>query len=90
LAGADSVKHLVEPTPQGVWLTARWGAHTRKGGRTWRVPNEHEPWPLRAAEIVELNDELVEVSGVRPAGDCLRALFSPGVHARFGRPCLVH
>jgi len=84
-----TVGDVVEPTPLEVWLTARWGAHTRRAGRTWWVPNEHESWPLRGAEIGELTDELVEASGVRTAGDRLRALFSPGVRTRFGRPCLV-
>jgi len=84
-----AVGDVIEPTPLEVWLTARWGAHTRKAGRTWWIPNEHGPWPLRAAEIVELNSELVEASGAQPAGELLRALFSPGVRARFGRPCLV-
>lgn len=79
----------VEPTPLEVWLTARWGAHTRKAGRTWWMPNEHETWPLRAADIVELDDELVAASMVRPAGERLRALFSPGVRTRFGRPSVV-
>jgi uncharacterized protein YqjF (DUF2071 family) len=53
------------------------------------VPNEHAPWPLRAAEIVELSDELVAASAVRPAGERLRALFSPGVRTRFGPRCVV-
>lgn len=79
----------VEPTPLEVWLTARWGAHTRNARRTWWVPIEHEPWPLSAAEIVELSDELVEATQVRRAGDRLRGLFSPGVRARFGRPRVV-
>ncbi|MGD1171492.1 YqjF family protein [Mycobacterium seoulense] len=79
----------VEPTPLEVWLTARWGAHTRKAGRTWWIPNEHEAWPLRAADIVELDDELVAAAMVRPAGERLRALFSPGVRTRFGRPTRV-
>lgn len=73
-----TIGDLVEPTPLEVWLTARWGAHTRKAGRTWWVPNEHKPWPLRAAEIAELNDELIDASGVQPTGDRLRALFSTG------------
>ncbi|BBY37163.1 hypothetical protein MMAN_12970 [Mycobacterium mantenii] len=80
------VGEVVEPTPLEVWLTARWGAHTRKAGRTWWVPNEHGQWPLRAAEIVELSSELVEAAGVRPAGERLRALYSGGVRTRFGRP----
>jgi len=79
----------VEPTPLEIWLTARWGAHTRKAGRTWWVPNAHGPWPLRAAEVVELQDELLEAAAVRPAGERLRALYSPGVRTRFGRPRLV-
>jgi len=84
-----TVGDVVEPTPLEIWLTARWGAHTLKGGRTWWVPNEHGPWPFRAAEIVELSDDLLGASGVRPAGERLRALYSPGVRTRFGRACLV-
>jgi uncharacterized protein len=84
-----AIGDAVEPTPLEVWLTTRWGAHTRKAGRTWWVPNEHGPWPLRAAEIVELSDELLDATTVRPAGERLRALYSPGVQTRFGRPCVV-
>jgi uncharacterized protein YqjF (DUF2071 family) len=84
-----AVGDVVEPTPLEVWLTARWGAHTRKAGRTWWVPNEHGPWPLHAADVVELSDELVRAGAVQPAGDRLRALFSPGVRTRFGRPSVV-
>src|ERR1700737_183257 len=84
-----SVGDVVEPTPLEVGLPARGGAHTRKARRTWWVPNEHEPWPLRAAEIVELDDDQLVASNVPPAGERLRALFSPGVRARFGRPTLL-
>ncbi len=84
-----TIGEAVEPTPLEVWLTARWGAHTRKAGRTWWVPNEHELWPLHAAAIVELSDELVDAGGVRAVGEPLRALYSPGVRTRFGRPCVV-
>lgn len=84
-----TVGEPVEPTPLEVWLTARWGAHTRKARRTWWVPNEHAPWPLHAAEIVDLQDELVAAGEVGPVGNRLRALYSPGVLARFGRPQLV-
>jgi uncharacterized protein len=79
----------IEPTALEIWLTARWGAHTRKAGRTWWVPNEHWQWPLHAAEIVELHDDLLQASGVTPAGDRLRALYSPGVHAQFSRPVVI-
>lgn len=79
----------VEPTPLEIWLTARWGAHTRKAGRTWWVPNEHGPWPLRSADILELDDDLMAAAGVTVAGDRLRALFSSGVRTRFGPPTRV-
>jgi uncharacterized protein YqjF (DUF2071 family) len=83
------VGEAVEPTPRETWLTARWGAHTRVRGRTLWVPNEHEPWPLHAADVVELSDDLLGASGVTPAGPRLRALWSPGVATRFGRPSRV-
>lgn len=79
----------VEPTPLEVWLTARWGAHTRKAGRTWWVPNTHGPWPLRAADLVELDDDLVGAAGIRLAGPRLRALYSPVMRTQFGRPSAV-
>jgi uncharacterized protein len=83
------VGEVVEPTPLEVWLTARWGAHIRTSRRTWWIPDEHEPWPLHAAEIIELDDDLLEASGLRPVGPRLRALFSPGVRSQFGRPTVV-
>lgn len=78
-----------EPTPLETWLTARWGAHTRVAGRTVWLPNEHDPWPLRSAQVLDLRDDLLSASGVSAAGDPLRALFSDGVATRFGRPSLV-
>ncbi len=79
----------VDPTPLELWLTARWGAHTRKGGRTWWVPNQHAPFSLRAANVLVLDDELVAASGVKPTGDRLRALYSSGVRTSFGRPTML-
>lgn len=79
----------IEPTPLEVWLTARWGAHTRRAGRTWWVPNEHETWPLHTAQIVDVTSDLVAAAGVVPVAGPLRALYSPGVRARFGRPSVI-
>lgn len=79
----------VQPTPLEVFLTARWGLHARVAGRTIWVPNEHPPWALHAATVVELRDDLLAASGVRAAGEPLRVLWSPGVRARFGRPSLL-
>jgi uncharacterized protein YqjF (DUF2071 family) len=70
------------------FLTARWGMHSVVLGRTRFVPNEHEPWPLRRAELTALDDELLAAAGV--PGVSTRApdsvLYSDGVRTRFGLP----
>jgi uncharacterized protein YqjF (DUF2071 family) len=93
LTGDGSSSHVVvRPSSQVVvgdpladFLTARWGLHTRLGGRTRYLHMEHEPWPLRRASLVSLDDELVAAAGLpgvatRPPDS---VLYSPGVHARF-------
>jgi uncharacterized protein YqjF (DUF2071 family) len=79
------------PAPEGPlerFLTARWGLHVARFGHTRFLPNAHEPWPLRTAEVLELDDGLVAAAGL---GDLTRrppdhVMFSEGVAARFGRP----
>lgn len=82
----------VAPGPLEVWLTARWGLHTRRLGRTWWVPNHHDAWPLHRAHVVDLEDDLLAASGV-PGVDAgeppASVLWSPGVSTRFGRPTRV-
>ena len=80
----------VTPTPVEVWLTARWGLHTRVAGRTIWLPNQHSPWPLRSAELLEFDADLVAACGidVDPAA-MLRPLWSPGVHTHFAGPRAV-
>ena len=71
------------------FLTARWGAHTVRAGRTWYVPNEHPVWALRRAELIDFSDDgLLESVGLgeltkRPPD---HVAFSDGVPARFGIP----
>lgn len=74
--------------PLADFLTARWGMFTRLAGRTRWVPNEHEPWRLQAAELLDLHDELVAAAGFPGLTDRRpdSVLFSPGVTTRFGMP----
>ena len=74
--------------PLADFLTARWGMFTQRGGKTLWVPNEHEPWTLHAAEVIDLDDELVAAAGFPGIADRRpdSVLFSPGVTTRFGRP----
>ncbi len=72
----------------GDFLTARWGLHTRAFGRTLYVPNRHEMWPLQHADLLDLDDALVDVYG--PPGVSARppdsVLFSRGVRTVFAVP----
>ena len=81
-----------QPIPSGDpladFLTARWGLHTQAFGRTLYVPNRHEIWPLQRAELVHLDDVLVDVCGLpgvsaRPPDS---VLFSRGVRTVFAAP----
>lgn len=77
-----------EPAALDHFLSARWRLHTTIVGRTVRIPNEHEPWPLHDAEVLDLRDELMASVGLpglaeRPPD---HVAFSPGVRTRFGFP----
>jgi uncharacterized protein len=78
----------VEPGPLEVFLTARWGLHTRIAGRTVHLPLAHRPWGLQAAELTALEGDPLAAAGL-PAlpGPPVSVLFSSGVDdARFGPP----
>ncbi|MGR7000148.1 YqjF family protein [Yinghuangia aomiensis] len=69
------------------FLTARWGLHVAWHGRTLYLPNEHPPWPLRHAELLAWEDDLLVGAGLPPvSGPPVSVLFSPGVRTRFGPP----
>jgi uncharacterized protein YqjF (DUF2071 family) len=70
------------------FLSARWGLHLRWWGRTRYLPVAHRPWPMRDAEVLSLDDELVRAAGL---GDVARrtpdhVAFSDGVDTEFGLP----
>jgi len=70
------------------FVSARWGLHVRRWGRTLYIPNRHEAWPVHAAEVLTLDDGLMASVGLpdlaaRPPD---HVAFSPGVHTEFGFP----
>ncbi|MBI0298273.1 DUF2071 domain-containing protein [Streptomyces sp. PRKS01-29] len=78
---------IAEPTRLERFLTARWGLHVTWHGRTVHLPNDHPPWPLHRAELLELDDGLVAAAGLPPmTGPPVSVLYSPGVPVRFGTP----
>lgn len=69
------------------FLTARWALFSHVRGRTVRLRNHHEPWPLFEASLESLDDELLARAGFPAlagrAPDSV--LYSPGVTTTFGR-----
>lgn len=91
-ASSDVAVRVGEPfaddelTERDHFLTARWAlfsasVRSHRYARVW-----HEPWPLHRAEVLRLDDHLVEAAGLpRPTGDPL-VHYSPGVDVRIGGP----
>ncbi len=70
------------------FLSARWGLHVRRWGRTWYIPNRHDAWSVHDAEVLALDDGLMRAAGLpdlaaRPPD---HVAFSPGVRTDFGFP----
>lgn len=89
---AVDVGDPLTPGPLELFLTARWGLHVRRAGRTWHLPNDHPVWALRTARLAEFRDDgvlasvgLGELTGRTPD----HVAFSNGVPARFGLPGLA-
>ena len=73
--------------PTADFLTARWGLFTRRFGRTIFLPNHHEPWPLVEAELLSLDDTLLQEAGIPGISNTPpdSVLYSEGVTTWFGR-----
>ncbi|MFK4084586.1 YqjF family protein [Kribbella sp. NPDC020789] len=79
---------VVRADPLADFLTARWGLHTRRAGRTWYLPNYHPIWELHSATVTRLHMPglFPSVGLPEPAGPPDHVLHSPGVPAEFGLP----
>ena len=75
---------LTDPGPLPRFLTSRWGLHQQTSGRLAYWPNEHPEWPLHAASVLDLDEDLTAAAGLAVDGLPDSVLFSPGVDVRFG------
>lgn len=80
------------PTALDEFLTARWGLHVARAGRTFHLPNEHPTWVLRNAELTAFEEHgllasvgLQDLTGRQPD----HVAFSHGVPAQFALPTLA-
>ena len=99
-SSSDGGHHIVirpgeelRPPAGGPWerfVTARWGAFHRQGGRLLYTPVEHPPWKLHNAEVHTCAaDDLFSAAGLpAPAGPPV-AHFSPGVRVKVGVPKFI-
>lgn len=84
---AVTIGGVIEPNPLEHFLTARWGLFLPDhSGRTRYWPNEHPAWPLHAATLELLDDQLIAAAGFPGLIDQppISVLYSPGVGVRFG------
>ncbi|MPV36626.1 YqjF family protein [Georgenia subflava] len=81
-----TVGESVEADERLDFLTGRWSAYTHRWGRLWRVPVEHEPWPLHQAEAHVAVGSLLAAAGLPTVREPPLVHFSPGVHSRIGAP----
>lgn len=62
------------------FVTARWGLHTRRAGRTWWIGVDHPRWPLFRAHSWAYEGDLLRAAGVRVDDpEPVSVLWSPGV-----------
>jgi uncharacterized protein YqjF (DUF2071 family) len=87
---ADIDEAVEHPSDLEVFLTSRWGLHTRTMlGTTW-IPIGHAPFPLHRARVRHVDDVLLSAAGVpKAAEDPMGVLWSPGLSAQIGRPTLL-
>jgi uncharacterized protein YqjF (DUF2071 family) len=75
-------------SPLAAFLTARFRLYTTIRGKLAFADVEHEPWPLRDAEVLRLDETLIRACGAQGRAVQPLAHFSPGVHVRVGPPKL--
>jgi uncharacterized protein YqjF (DUF2071 family) len=96
-AGVTSraVVKVGEPFPPGElderdhFLTARWALFSAPRSGLHHARAAHDPWPLHRAELLDLDDGLIEAAGLpKPSGEPLLH-FSHSVQVRIGWPGAV-
>lgn len=75
-----------ELTPLDHFLSARWRLYSQVFGRPVAVLAEHAAWPLRRAELLRCDDQLIVADGLpAPVGDPI-VQFADTVSVRVGPP----
>jgi uncharacterized protein YqjF (DUF2071 family) len=62
----------------------RYRLCSRRGRRLYSGQVRHRPYPLHAAELLELDESVLGAAGLPAAGGPAHVLFSPGVEVGLG------
>jgi uncharacterized protein len=68
------------------FLTARWVLFSVVGGHRLLVRACHQPWPLHRADVLALDDHLIEAAGLPVPSAPPVVHYSPGVDVAIGFP----
>jgi uncharacterized protein YqjF (DUF2071 family) len=78
---------ITDPSPLEIFLSARWGLYSYTQSKQIRyAPISHPRWKLQRAEIISLDDTLIEAAGFTKPVGTPHAMFAPGVPVRVGLP----
>jgi uncharacterized protein YqjF (DUF2071 family) len=78
---------ISDPSPLEIFLSARWGLYSFTRSRRIRyAPISHPQWKLQRAEIISLDDSLIEAAGFASPVGTPHVMFAPGVPVRVGLP----
>jgi uncharacterized protein len=76
----------LQTSAREAFLTARFRLYSVLRGRLTFADVEHEPWPLQTAEVLRLEENLLENCGLPRNKNPPLVHYSPGVHVRIGAP----
>jgi uncharacterized protein len=71
------------------WCTGRWRAWTTHVGLQLRSAVHHQPWPLRHADVLDIEQTLTAGVGLSPPTGAPLVHYSAGVDARLSAPRAV-
>ncbi len=77
---------LPEVSPFEHYLTSRWGLYSTLRSRLLYAPVDHGRWPLRHADVLELDDQLITAAGLPAPRGSPVAHWTEGIEVRIGRP----
>jgi hypothetical protein len=68
------------------FLTARFRLYAAARGKLYHAQIEHEPWPLARADVLELDQKLIEASGLAPPEGAPLVHYTAELNVKIGYP----